>query len=106
MAEAPVRSGPTGITATAATQYTVPATAGGYAILRTIHVDNTTTAGITLRMSIGAMAPATSLYYDIPIPANGALDWAGFMPLAASETVQVQGGAAGLTITLGLVTGP
>jgi len=106
MAELPVRSGPGAIGTAAATQYTAPATAGGYAILRTVHISNSSTLGINVRVSIGALAAGTAIYYDLPIPPNGTLDWSGFLPLAASEIIQTQASAAGLAISLGIVTGP
>lgn len=113
MAEAPVRNGPSAVLATTVAQYTAPAT--GWAILRTVHVQNTTTASLLFRLALmpaasangAAITTATAIYYDIPIPSNGALDWSGFLPLTvASEVVMTQGSAAGLTISLGLVTGP
>ena len=105
--EAPVRNGPTAVGITAAAHYTIPTTAGTWAILRTIHCQNTTTATLLFRLSVGAMAAGTVLYFDIPIPANGALDWSGFLPLFPADTaVNAQASAVGLTLTLGIVTGP
>jgi hypothetical protein len=92
-------AGPTSLTATAATVYTVPASTK--AIVRNIHVANTSAAVATFTMSIGADAAGTRYYDDVEVPVGGALDWSGFLVLAAAETIQAYSGTASvLTLTI------
>lgn len=86
---------------TAGTFYTVPSVT--VTILRNIHVANTNAAAVNVRVSIGADAAGTRLFSDTPVPANGVLDWSGFLPMTAGEILQALGSAAGLTLTVGAV---
>lgn len=92
--------GPTIGVAGAATLYTVPGSTVG--ILRHMHITNTTGGALTFKLSIGADAAGTRLFSDTSIPANGALDWSGFLPIAAAGTLQWNA-SAGLTFTGGVV---
>lgn len=91
-------AGPTAVGTAAATVYTVPAATT--AILRNVHVANTTAGALTFNLSIGADAAATRFYSGFSVPANGSLDWSGFIPLAATEVLQALASAAGLTLTV------
>ena len=101
MTDTPRRIGPGALGAAASTLFTVPGATT--TILRNIHVANTTAAPIAVRVSIGADAAGTRLYSDTAVPANGALDWSGFIPMSATEILQGMGGSTGLTLTAGAV---
>lgn len=81
--------------------YTAPA-AG--AIVRGIHIANTTAnaATITLGLNAGAaLAVANHFLSTFSIPANGSYDWSGFAVLDASATIRaLQGTASALTATI------
>jgi hypothetical protein len=82
---------------TEATLYTVPAST--IAIVRNIHVCNTSGAAVTFKMGIGADAAGTRLFSDASVPANGVFDWDGFLMLAAAETLRWTA-AATLTVVV------
>lgn len=91
--------GPAQLTASAATLYTVPASTA--TILRYIRVANTTASDRTITLSVGADAAATRIFAGQTVPANGALDWSGFIPLAAAEFLQgLASAATALTVTI------
>lgn len=91
-------AGPAAVGTVAATVYTTPAATT--TVLRNIHVANTTTGALTFNLSVGADAAGTRLYSGFSVPANGSLDWSGFIPLAATEVLQALASAAGLTLTV------
>lgn len=92
-------SGPTQLTTSAVTQYTAPASTT--AIVRNIHVANTTATAATFTLSIGTNAAATQLYGAVTIPANSALDWSGFIVVATTEIIQALAGTGtALTLTI------
>lgn len=82
--------GPDDIPNSEVTLYTVPGATT--AIIRNIHIANTTGTAATIKMSIGADAAGTRILGDLSIPANGTYDWSGFMVLAAAETLRATGG--------------
>lgn len=95
-------AGPTLLTGTAATVYTVPASTT--ATLRNIHVSNETAAAATLTMSIGTDAAGKRLFTAYTVAANDVVDWSGFMVLAAGEVLQAfSGTASALTLTVSAV---
>jgi hypothetical protein len=79
------------------------AVAGG-AIVRQIHVCNTTTlpATITLGLNTGAaIAAAEHFLSAVTIPGNSTYDWSGFAVLTGGETIRgLQGTASALTVTI------
>lgn len=81
--------------------YTAPATG---AVVRNIHVANTTStaATITIGLNTGAaIAAAEHFLSALTVPANGVVDWNGFAVLDASETIRgLQGTASALTVTI------
>jgi len=81
--------------------YTAPATG---AVVRGIHVANTTgfAATITIGLNAGAaLVGAEHFLSALSIPANGTYDWSGFQALDASETIRgLQGTASALTVTI------
>lgn len=95
-------AGPVAVTTSTATYYPVPASTS--VIVRSIHVANTTASPVTLTLGIGGTTAALSLWNGFSIPANGALDWSGFLALAATETIQALASATGLTLTMSGVT--
>jgi hypothetical protein len=71
------------------------------AIIRNIHIANTSAAGATFKMSIGADAAATRLFSDVRVEAYSAFDWSGFLVLGTGETLRAQSGTADvLTCTI------
>lgn len=91
--------GPAQLTASAATLYTTPAATT--TIVRYIRIANTTGTDRTVTLSIGADAAGTRIFGGVNVPANGALDWSGFLPLAATETLQgLASAASALTVTI------
>jgi hypothetical protein len=91
-------AGPSALGTSAATVYTVPGATT--AILRCIHVANTTAGALGFTASIGADAAGTRMWSAQPVPANGSLDWSGFQVMAATEVLQAYGSGAGLTLTV------
>jgi hypothetical protein len=92
-------AGPTLLTATAATVYTVPASTT--TTLRNIHVSNETASAATFTMSIGTDAAGKRLFTALSIPGNQVFDWSGFIVLAAAELIQAfSGTASALTLTV------
>ena len=94
--------GPFSVNNTEDTLYTVPGATT--AILRNIHIANTTSSAATIKLGIGADAAGTRLLSDFSVPANGTYDWTGFLPMAATETLRATGGTDNaLTITVSAV---
>ena len=92
-------AGPDDIPNSATTMYTVPGSTK--AIIRNIHIANTTNTAATIKMSIGADAAGTRILGDLSIPAFGTYDWSGFMVLEAGETLRATGGTNNaLTVTV------
>jgi hypothetical protein len=100
MADAAKRfHGPAQLTASAATLYTVPANTT--AIVRYIRIANTTATDRTVTLSIGADAAATRIFSGTTVPANGSVDWSGFIPMTAAEIVQgLSSAATALTVVI------
>ena len=84
--------GPAQLAGAAATLYTVPGATT--ALLRYIRITNTTANDRTVTLSVGADAPGTRIFNGITVPANGAMDWSGFIPLTTGETIQGSSSAA------------
>jgi hypothetical protein len=91
-------AGPVALGTTATTVYTCGAPTN--AVIREVHVCNTTGAQLTFRMSIGADAAGTRLYSDFPVVANGTFDASRFTVLNPTETVQAYASGAGLTLEI------
>lgn len=84
--------GPAQLTASAATLYTVPAST--ITIVRYILLVNTTGTDRTVTMSIGTDAAATRFIAGRTVPANGTVEWAGSIPMTATEVIQGLASAA------------
>lgn len=100
MADTGKRIGPTQLTNSAVTQYTVPSATTFH--LRDIEVANTTGSDRTVTLSIGADAAGTRLLPGLTVKANGLLQWQGYVALAATEIIQAyadSGSALTLTIS-------
>jgi hypothetical protein len=94
--------GPMLLTNSTVTLYTVPAAT--QAIVRSIHIANTSGTAATVKLSIGADAAGTRLLGDFSIPANGTYDWSGFIPLNATELLKGHSGTTNvLSITVSAV---
>lgn len=76
--------------------YPVPAST-----VATVNVNmvNTTSAAITIRLSIGAASPATEdfIEYDTSIPANGVLERSGLV-MSAAEVLVARAAAVGVSV--------
>ena len=81
--------------------YTAPATG---AVVRGIHVANTTTssATITLGLRAGATLAAANHFWSAQsVPPNGSIDWSGFQVLGNGATIRaLQGTSTALTVTI------
>lgn len=93
-------AGPSQLTTSAATLYTVPASTT--CIVRHIHVANTTANVVTLTLGIGAAGTAANqLFSAYPLNGNAVLDWTGFMVLNAADILSALAGTgSALTITV------
>lgn len=84
---------------TAATVYTAPASTTF--TMKQIHATNGSSSSATLTVSIGADAAATRLLNAISVPANGTFTLDVWIPVNATEVVQMaQGTASALTVTM------
>lgn len=78
------------------------ATAG--AIVRALHVANTTGAAATITLGLnaaGTLAAANHFLSAVSIPANSTYDWSGFQVLDTTGTIRaLQGTTSALTVTI------
>jgi hypothetical protein len=86
MADTPKRAGPTALTATAATLYTVPAATTF--LLRSIHVCNESNATALFTMSIGTDGAGKRIFKDFAVTANGVALETMLIVLTATEVIQ------------------
>ena len=97
----PAKLGQAAITTGVTTLYTVPASTR--TLLKEFSIANTTAAAINVRVflvpSAGSAGTSNAFIYDIPVPANNALQYDGVQIMNAGDTVQIQAASAGLTIT-------
>jgi len=92
-------AGPSALTNSAATVYTVPSSTT--TIVRSIIIANTTSSSATFFLSIGSDAAGTRLYSAGPIPANSTEEYTGFIVLTATEIIQSYSGTnSALTLTI------
>jgi hypothetical protein len=96
----PVKLGQAAITTGVTTLYTVPASTR--TLLKEFSIANTTAAAINVRVflvpSAGSAATSNAFLYDVPVPANNALQYNGIEVLNAGDTIQIQAVSTGLTI--------
>lgn len=91
--------GPTALSGSAATIYTVPASTT--ATIKAIRVANETGSAATLNFSVGTDGANKRFVFGLSVPANGSYDWEGTLVLAAAEIIQAYSGTANaLTIML------
>ena len=79
-------SGPTALTTSAVTQYTVPASTT--TILRSVHASNESASTSWFTVSIGTDAAGKRLWFQQDVAPKSSFDWSGFIVLAAAEIVQ------------------
>ncbi len=92
-------SGPTALTTSAATQYTVPGSTK--AVLRSLHVANESGSSADFTASIGTDGAGKRLFKNVPVGVGDSFDWSGFIVLDAAEVVQALASAGtALTLTL------
>jgi hypothetical protein len=74
----------------------------GTAIVKSIHIANTSAADATVSLAVnGTAATAANCFLKgLTIPAYGEYDWEGFLVLANGETLQ---GLAGTTAVLAII---
>ena len=96
----PVKLGQAAITTGVTTLYTVPASTR--TLLNEFSIANTTAAAINVRVflvpSAGSAGTSNAFLYDVPVPANNALQYNGVEVLNAGDTIQIQAVSTGLTI--------
>jgi len=90
-------AGPSALTTSAATYYTVPASTT--AILRSVHVNNESASTATFTLSIGTDGAGKRLWSAVDIPTKSSFDWSGFIVLTAAEVIQALA-SAGTALTL------
>jgi hypothetical protein len=78
--------GPTQLTGSAATCYTVPALT--YSAVQNLLVTNTDSADHTVTVSIGTDSTATRILAGTKVKANGMLQITGLFPLQAGDIIQ------------------
>ena len=97
----PAKLGQAAITTGVTTLYTVPASTR--TLVKEMNISNTTAASINVRVflvpSAGTAGTTNAFLYDIAVPPNNSLQYNGIQVMNASETIQVQAAATGLTIT-------
>lgn len=96
----PVKFGQAAITTGVTTLYTVPASTR--ALVKEFSIANTTAAAINVRVffvpSLGSAGTSNAFLYDVPVPANNALQYNGIEVLNAGDFIQIQAVSTGLTI--------
>jgi hypothetical protein len=96
----PTKFGQAAITTSVVTLYTVPS--GTRALLKEFSIANTTGAAINVRVFLvpsgGTAGTANAFLYDVPVPANNALQYNGIEVLNVGDTIQIQAASTGLTI--------
>lgn len=101
MPDVGIRIGPTALTTSAATLYTVPASTT--LTVRGIHIANeSAVAAVTVTMSIGTDgAGKRFLGPGLSLPASSSYDWSGFLIVNAAEVIQALASATtSLTVTI------
>lgn len=100
MPDVGVRIGPTALTTSAATLYTVPASTT--LTVRNIHIANESAiAAVTVTLSIGTDAAGKRFIGGLSIPASSSYDWSGFLIVNAAEVIQALASAVtSLTVTI------
>lgn len=101
MPDVGVRVGPTVLTTSAATLYTVPASTT--LTVRNIHIVNeSTTTAATVTVSIGTDgAGKRFLGPGLSIPASSSYDWSGLLIINTGEVIQALASVAtSLTVTI------
>jgi hypothetical protein len=101
MTDTATRIGPTALTGSAATVYTVPSVTTF--LMRSVQVCNEGASAANFTMSIGADGAGKRLFKDYSVPANGVLLETVLLSLAAAEVLQAfsSTGGAALTLTIG-----
>lgn len=93
--------GPTALSTSAATIYTVPAST--VATIKSIRVSNETGSAAPLAISVGTDGANKRFIYGLSVPANGSYDWEGTLVLAAAEVLQAYSGPSGTASSLTIV---
>ena len=73
------------------------------AVVRNIHVMNTTGVAATINLAVnGTAATAANCFlYQYTVPANSTYDWSGVLPIAEAETLDaLQGTSGALTVVI------
>lgn len=90
------------MTTSYATVYTCPV--GQRAALVDLNICNTTASPIGIYVSMvpsaGTAGTTNAIFYNASLPAYSTVQWTGSIAMAAGDTLQVKGSAAGCTITV------
>jgi hypothetical protein len=96
----PTKLGQAVITTGVTTLYTVPASTR--TLLKEFSIANTTGTAINVRVflvpSAASAGTGNAFLYDVPVPANNALQYNGIEVLNTGDTIQIQAASTGLTI--------
>jgi hypothetical protein len=98
----PLQLGQAALTTSYATIYTVPANTRTF--VKDMDIINTTSAVIGIYISLvpsgGTAGTSNALFYNVQLPANTIVQWAGSQIIDAGATIQVKASATGCTITV------
>jgi hypothetical protein len=98
----PLQLGQAAITTGYTTIYTAPATTRTY--VKDMDIINTTSAIIGIYISLvpsgGTAGTSNALFYNVQLPANTIVQWAGSQILNEGDTIQVKASTTGCTITV------
>lgn len=98
----PVKMAQAAITTSAVNVYTTPATSR--ALVQDIMVANTTAGSLTYSIyfvpAAGTAGSGNAIFYQTALGANTSYHWVGQQVLFPGDTIQVQGSAAGLTVSI------
>lgn len=102
MPDDPIRIGPVNLGTVSALLYTAPAATD--TVLRSIRVANVNEDVAWITLTIGPDSINNVLFFQVEIPIAGVLDWSGFMPLEAGDTIEAYSDKTpALTVTIGAV---
>jgi hypothetical protein len=98
----PVKMAQVAVTTSAVTVYTTPTI--NRALVQDIMIANTTAGALTYSVYLvpaaGTAGTGNAIFYQSSLAANISYHWTGNQVLLPGDTVQVQGSATGLTITI------
>lgn len=98
----PVKLAQAAMTTSYVTVYTTPENVRTF--VKDIDIINTTAAPINIYVSLvpdgGTAGTSNALFYNVPLPANTIVQWAGSQVLNGLDFISVKASAAGCTINI------